>query len=86
MLESLVDHIEPYIYTDPMPSSARATKKITVNIPEEALEHAMRITQKGITETLVEGLREIQRREQRSALRKLKGKIRFSLDLEGTRR
>ena len=61
-------------------------RKVTVNLPEEVLARAMRITGKGITETLVEGLREVERRERRSALRRLKGKIRVDLDLEETRR
>lgn len=62
------------------------TKKVTVNLPEEALERAMEITGKGITATLVEALRELGKREQRSALRRLRGKVRFDLDLEETRR
>jgi hypothetical protein len=45
----------------------------------------MRITGKGLTFTLVEGLVEITRREKRSALRKLRGKIRLELDLDETR-
>jgi hypothetical protein len=65
---------------------AAAVRKVTVNLPEEALERAMRVTGKGITETIVEGLREVERRQHRSALRGLKGKVRIDLDLEETRR
>jgi hypothetical protein len=63
-------------------------KKITVNIPLETLENATRLTGKGITLTLtlIEGLHEIERRAKRSALRALRGKVRFELDLEETRR
>ncbi|HEX2676885.1 MAG TPA: hypothetical protein VHM19_09600 [Polyangiales bacterium] len=61
-------------------------RKITVNLPTEELENAMRITGKGLTPTLLEGLREIEKRAKRSALRKLRGKVRIELDLDETRR
>ncbi len=65
---------------------ADAVRKITVNIPKKVLERAMRITGKGITATIVEGLQELERREMRSALSSLRGKVDFELDLENTRR
>ena len=65
---------------------AQRLKKITVNLPAERLAAAMQVTGKGITSTLIEGLEELERRHQRSALRQLKGKIRFELDLDRTRR
>ena len=61
-------------------------RKVTVNIPAATLENATRLTGKGITPTIIEGLREIERRSKRSALRALRGKVRFELDLEETRR
>jgi hypothetical protein len=61
-------------------------RKITVNVPVEVLDNATRVTGKGVTLTVVEGLREIERRAKRSALRGLRGRIRFKLDLEETRR
>ena len=61
-------------------------KKITANLPSDILETALRATGKGITLTLIEGLKELDRRAKLSALRKLKGKVAFSLDLEKTRR
>ena len=61
-------------------------KKVTVNLPVRTLENATRITGKGITPTIIEGLLELERRAKRSALRGLKGKVRFELDLEETRR
>ena len=61
-------------------------KKVTVNLPVQILQNATRLTGKGITPTIVEGLQEIERRAKRSALRALKGKVRVELDLEGTRR
>jgi len=63
-----------------------AIRKVTVNLPARTLEQAMKLTGKGITPTILEGLREIERRAQRSALRGLRGKVRFDLDLEETRR
>lgn len=64
---------------------ARA-RKVTINLPVDMLERAMRITGKGITSTLIEGLEELEKRSQRSALRQLRGKVRFKLDLDETRR
>jgi hypothetical protein len=63
---------------------AEALKKITANIPAQLLSRAQDITGVGITETLVAGLQEIERARKRSALRALRGKVRF--ELEKTRR
>ena len=65
---------------------AEAVRKITVNLPAKTLEAAMRITGKGVTPTLIEGLQEIEKRAKRSALRGLRGKVRFELVLDETRR
>ena len=64
----------------------RRLRKVTVNIPAETLETATRITGKGITPTIIEGLQELERRARRSALRSLRGKVRFELDLAETQR
>jgi hypothetical protein len=64
----------------------RRLRKITVNVPAETLENATRITGKGVTPTIFEGLEELERRAKRSALRALRGKVRFELDLAATRR
>ena len=48
--------------------------------------HAQRLTGKGVTLTLVEGLKALDRSAHRSALRQLRGKVRFDLDLQRTRR
>jgi hypothetical protein len=61
-------------------------KKITANIPAKLLERAQETTGLGITETLVAGLEELERSRKRSALRMLRGKVRFELDLDKTRR
>lgn len=62
-----------------------AAKKITANLPAKLLESAQRATGLGITETLVAGLLELERTQKRSALRGLRGRVRFELDLEKTR-
>ncbi|HTP30394.1 MAG TPA: hypothetical protein VMK12_32650 [Anaeromyxobacteraceae bacterium] len=61
-------------------------RKITVNVPAEVLENATRATGKGVTLTVIEGLRELERGARRSSLRALRGKVRLELDLEETRR
>jgi hypothetical protein len=61
-------------------------KKVTVNLPEDMLANAQRLTGKGITSTLIEGLESLEKRALRSALRRMKGKVAFELDLERTRR
>jgi hypothetical protein len=65
---------------------SKAVRKVTVNLPEKPLLAAMRITGKGLTPTLVEGLFEIEKRAKRSALRNLRGKVRFELVLGDSRR
>ena len=61
-------------------------RKITVNVPADVLERARKLTGKGITATIVAGLRELERRHRRSGLRRLQGKVGFELDLDKTRR
>jgi hypothetical protein len=62
------------------------TRKITVNVPARVLENAVKVTGKGVTLTVIEGLEELDRRAKRSALRALRGKVKFELDLGDTRR
>ena len=63
-----------------------AVRKITVNLPEATLARAQAATRKGITATLIEALEALDRQERRSALRAMRGKVRFDLDLDKTRR
>ena len=74
--------MRPYRYTDDMGQ----VRKITANIPADVLENAQRVTGKGVTLTLVEGLRALDRNARLSALRQLRGKVAFDLDLDRTRR
>jgi hypothetical protein len=76
------DHIRPYLYTNGMGK----LKKVTVNLPADVLANAQRLTGKGITSTLLEGLAALERRALRSALRQLRGQAGFELNLERTRR
>ena len=61
-------------------------RKITVNVPARVLENAVKVTGKGVTLTVIEGQEELDRRAKRSALRALRGRVRFELDLGDTRR
>jgi hypothetical protein len=63
-----------------------AKTKITVTLPAETLRRARTITGRGITDTIIAGLEALERRERRSALRALKGRVRIDLDLDATRR
>ena len=63
-----------------------AARKITANLPSDALARAQRLTGKGVTGTLIEALAALDRESKRDALRRLRGKISFDLDLEKTRR
>jgi hypothetical protein len=65
---------------------SRTARKVKVNPPTDLLEKAQRITGLGITPTIIEGLRELERRAQRSAPRQLRGEVRIELDLDQTRR
>jgi hypothetical protein len=65
---------------------AQPVKKITANLPAELLARAQRATGLGLTETLVAGLEELEKRNKRSALRGLRGRVKLELDLDETRR
>jgi len=60
-------------------------KRITANLPEKLLREATRITRKGITETLVEGLHLVRRARAYEKAMALRGKVRLAVDLEVSR-
>jgi hypothetical protein len=62
-----------------------AVKRITANLPASLLEDAMNLTGKGITETLIEGLQLVRRRQAYQKAMALKGKLRLDIDLEELR-
>jgi hypothetical protein len=61
------------------------TKRITANLPADLLEQAMEVTGKGITETLIEGLRRVRRERAFDKAQALRGKISLRIDLEESR-
>jgi hypothetical protein len=60
-------------------------RRITANLPEQLLEDAMEVTGKGITETLVEGLRLVRRARAYERAMALRGKVNLSIDLDVSR-
>ena len=61
------------------------TRRITANLPADLLEEAMRVTGKGITPTLCEGLERVRRARAYEKAIALKGRIRLEIDLEESR-
>ena len=60
-------------------------RRVTANLPEQLLEEAMEVTGKGITETLVEGLRLVRRARAYEKAMALRGKVKLSIDLDTSR-
>lgn len=66
-------------------TSMTRAKRITANLPEDLLEDAMGVTGKGITDTLVEGLRLVRRTRAYEKALALRGKLDLQIDLEASR-
>lgn len=62
-----------------------AIKRVTVNLPDALLREAEKVTGKGITETLIEGLQVIARRRAHAKAMALHGKLDLRIDLEESR-
>ena len=60
-------------------------RRITANLPRQLLDEAMEVTGKGITETLVEGLRLVRRARAYDRAMALRGKVHLEIDLETSR-
>jgi hypothetical protein len=60
-------------------------RRITANLPEDLLDDAMKVTGKGITETLVQGLRLVRRTRAYDKAMALRGRIRLDVDLDSSR-
>jgi len=58
------------------------TQKVTAHIPVNLLHEAQLVTGKGITETIKIALNHLARANAYEDLRKMRGKIKFSIDLE----
>jgi len=62
------------------------TQKITAHIPVDLLHEAQAATGKGITETLKIALTQLANAGAYEGLRKLRGKVKFSIDLKELRK
>lgn len=62
-----------------------AVKKVTVHVPEDLLEKAQKFSGQGITETIRLGLQLVAAGRAYDQLRKLRGKVSFSLNLKKMR-
>ena len=60
-------------------------RKITVEIPEALLERALASSREGITGTVRRGLTLVAAGRAYDELRRLRGKLRFGIDLEALR-
>ena len=60
-------------------------RRITANLPGDLLDQAMKVTGRGITDTLVEGLERLRRADAYRKAMTLKGHVRIAIDL-GTSR
>ena len=60
-------------------------KKITIQIPERLLKRAMESTGEGITPTIRQGLELVAASRTYEKLRRLKGKVKFSISLADLR-
>lgn len=60
-------------------------RRITANLPAELLEAARKITGKGITETIIEGLEQVKRRRFYERALALQGKVHLNVDVEALR-
>ena len=58
-----------------------AERKITLNVPEDLLARAQKASGQGITETIRQGLRLVAAGETFREVAKLRGSVKFSLDL-----
>lgn len=63
----------------------QTARKITVQIPEELLRKARKATGLGLTSTIRQGLELVAAGRAYERLRRLRGKVKFSLDLRTLR-
>ena len=61
------------------------TRRITANVPTELLNAALKLTGKGITGTIVEGLEQMRRRRFYDRALALKGKLHLNIDIDELR-
>jgi hypothetical protein len=63
----------------------KAQHKVTVVLPDELLERAQGATGEGVTATIRRGLELVAAGRTYAELRRLRGKVRFSIDVESLR-
>jgi hypothetical protein len=63
----------------------KPTQKVTIEVPAELLRRARQSTGEGITATVRRGLELVASRSAYEELRRLRGKVRLSLDLSTLR-
>lgn len=61
------------------------TRKITVELPEDLLREAQRVTKQGITPTLRRGLEILRAQRAYERLLEMRGQVRFSVTLDDLR-
>jgi hypothetical protein len=61
-------------------------RKVTIMLPEELLDRALKASGEGITPTLRKGLELVAAKDSYRRLLKLKGKFDLKIDLEGSRK
>jgi hypothetical protein len=61
------------------------TRRVTANLPGDLLQDAMHVTGKGVTETLVTGLRLVRRARAYDKAMALRGKLQLAVDLDRSR-
>jgi len=59
----------------------RPDRKVTVHLPDDLLDRAQKATGQGITETVRQGLRLVAAGDTFRGVAKLRGKVKFSVDL-----
>ena len=64
----------------------KTSRKVTVQLPADLLKDAQEYTGEGITPTIRRGLEQLRHAAACEGLLKLRGKVRFSLDLKELRR
>lgn len=64
----------------------KQTQKVTAHIPVDLLQEAQAATGKGITETLKIALSQLAHAGAYESLRKMRGKVKFSIDVDDLRK
>jgi hypothetical protein len=62
-----------------------AMRHITADVPEDLLREAMAVTNKGVSETLIEGLELVRRTRAYQKALALRGKLDLDIDLDVSR-